>query len=106
MSSMNKHPCLVCLHEFMQKIATKEDSSVCFLEVFCTVAKYFIACFPGYAMKELFPERIQFLFGPYFTNIYVHKQTDMKNNGSSCTTLTHRHSSCQHTVFCMAGNSC
>ena len=31
---MNKHPCLVCLHEFMQKIATKEDSSVCFLEVF------------------------------------------------------------------------
>lgn len=34
MNSINKQPCLVSLHEFTQKIATKEDSGVCFSEVF------------------------------------------------------------------------
>lgn len=40
-------------------------------------------------MKEQFPERVQFLFGLYFINIYVHKHTDMPNNGSSYSAPTH-----------------
>lgn len=90
----------------MLKVALVEDSSVCFSALFCTVAERFLSCFPGYAMKEQFPERVQFLFGLYFVNIYVHKHTDMPNNGSSYSAPTHTgihaanilFSSCQETI--------
>lgn len=47
---------------------------------FCTVAECFIPFFPGYAMEEQFPERVQFLFGLCFINICIHKHTDTPDN--------------------------